>query len=205
MRAYIFFPSTVKHLFLEMNTPAHWNLSAENLHAHCVVFDVYKEHFAHPTDGRHGDFYVARAPDWVTVVPVTIDGKIILVNQFRFGIRELSWEFPGGVIDSGEDFLRAAVREVVEETGYRGDEPIVLGNAASNPAIFNNRCHFVLIENCRKVETTNFDANEEIEMKLASPDEVLTLARNGEMKHALMLTALAKVLLLRPDIFSRKE
>lgn len=184
-----------------MNPPAHWNLTEENLHAQCVVFDIYKEHFAHPTDGRHGDFYVAHAPDWVTVVPVTSDGKILLVNQFRFGIRELSWEFPGGVIDKGEDFLHAAAREVAEETGYRGDPPILLGSAASNPAIFNNRCHFVLIENCRKTESTNFDANEEIEMKLATPGEVLELARNGQMKHALMLSALAKALLVRPDIW----
>lgn len=185
-----------------MKTPSLWQLTRETLHAPCVVFDVYKEHFAHPADGRHGDFYVAHAPDWVTVIPVTSEGKILLVNQFRFGIRELSWEFPGGVIDEGEDFIRAAVREVAEETGYRGNEPIVLGNAASNPAIFNNRCHFVLIENCRKTEETNFDANEEIEMKLATPAEVLELARSGQMKHALMLTALAKALLLRPDIFA---
>lgn len=184
-----------------MKSPAHWNLTQENLHAKCVVFDVYKEHFVHPTDGREGDFYVAHAPDWVTVIPVTSEGKILLVNQFRFGIRELSWEFPGGVIDKGENFLEAAVREVAEETGYRGNAPIELGNAASNPAIFNNRCHFVLIENCRKVEETHFDANEEIEMKLATPQEVLALARNGEMKHALMLTALSKALLLRPDIW----
>ena len=184
-----------------MPTPRHWILNRETLHSSCVVFDVYKEHFSHPTDGRCGDFYVAHAPDWVTAIPVTSEGKILLVNQFRFGIRELSWEFPGGVIDKGENFLEAAVREVAEETGYRGNAPIVLGNAASNPAIFNNRCHFVLIENCKKTEDTHFDANEEIEMKLASPQEVLELARNGEMKHALMLTALSKAILLRPDIW----
>ena len=73
-----------------MSVPALWNLTRENLHAPCVVFDVYKEHFRHPTDGREGDFYVAHAPDWVTAVPVTRDGKIILVRQFRFGIRRLS-------------------------------------------------------------------------------------------------------------------
>lgn len=186
-----------------MKTPAHWTLTRDTLHAPCVVFDVHKEHFCHPNDGREGDFYVAHAPDWVTVIPVTQDGKIILVNQFRFGIRELSWEFPGGVVDKGEDFLSAAVREVAEETGYTGNTPIVLGSAASNPAIFNNRCHFVLIENCVKTADTDFDANEEIEMKLATPAEVCDLACSGEMKHALMLTALAKALLIRPDIFKR--
>lgn len=183
-----------------MSKPACWTLTRDDVHARCVVFDVHKEHFRHPRDGREGDFYVAHAPDWVTVVPVTKDGKIILVNQFRFGIRALSWEFPGGVIDGGEDFLSAAAREVREETGYAGTA-LPLGNAAANPAIFNNRCHFVLLEDCIKVSDTHFDANEEIEMKLAAPAEVLELARSGEMKHALMLTALAKAMLVRPEIW----
>lgn len=185
-----------------MKYPALWNLTQETLHSSCVVFDVYKEHFKHPEDGREGDFYVAHAPDWVTAIPVTRDRKIILVNQFRFGIRDLSWEFPGGVVDKGEIFVEAARREVLEETGYTGNAPIILGNAASNPAIFSNRCHFVLIENCEFTAPTNFDANEEIEIRLATPAEVMELARTGEMKHALMLTALAKAILMRPDIFA---
>lgn len=186
-----------------MSAPSCWTPTLEELHAKCVVFDVYKEHFAHPKDGREGDFYVARAPDWVTAIPVTRDGQIIMVNQFRFGIRRLSWEFPGGVIDPGEDCVHAAVREVSEETGYAGDPPFPLGSAASNPALFNNRCHFVLIENCIRTSDTHFDANEEIEMKPVSPAEVLRMARDGEIVHALMLTALSKALVLRPDIFSR--
>lgn len=182
-------------------TPAFWNIEKEELHAPCVVFDVYKEFARHPRDGRTGTFYVAHAPDWVTAVPVTRDGKILLVNQYRFGVRRLSWEFPGGVIDKGEDFLHAAAREVEEETGYSG-KAIPLGNVSSNPAIFNNRCHFVLIEDCVRTAETHFDANEEIETRLCEPAEVLEMARNGEMHHALMLGALAKTLLLKPEIFA---
>lgn len=187
-----------------MSTPKIWNLQHADCHAKCVVFDIYKEHFAHPTDGRSGDFYVAHAPDWVTAIVVTRERKIVLVNQFRFGVRELSWEFPGGVIDPGEDYLHAAVREVAEETGYTGDAPISLGCAASNPAIMNNHCHFVLIENCVRTTETHFDKNEEIETRLATPQEVLEIARSGQMQHALMLTTLAKAMLLRPDLFAEK-
>jgi len=185
-----------------MSTPRPWNLTNETLFAKCAVFNIFKKHFEHPTDGRAGDFFVAHAPDWVIGVPVTRDKKIVLVKQFRFGIRELSWEFPGGIIDAGETEVHAAAREIVEETGFTGDLPIYLGDAASNPAIFNNHCHFVLIENCMKTSDTNFDANEEIETRLAEPAEVLELARSGKIVHALMLSALAKTMLARPDIFS---
>lgn len=186
-----------------MSTPKPWNLTNETSFANCVVFKIFKKHFEHPTDGRAGDFYVAHAPDWAICIPVTREGKIILVNQFRFGIRNLSWEFPGGIVDPGESPTQAAVRETAEETGYTGDAPIALGSVASNPAIFDNRCHFTLIENCIRTLDTHFDANEEIETRLASPAEVLALARDGGIVHALMLAAIGKAMLARPDIFNR--
>lgn len=188
-----------------MSSPKPWNLTNETPYANCAVFNIFKKHFEHPTDGRAGNFFVAHAPDWVIGVPVTRDGKIILVNQFRFGIRELSWEFPGGIIDGDESVTHAAAREIAEETGFTGDTPISLGNAASNPAIFNNHCHFVLVENCVKTSDTHFDSNEEIETRLCEPAEVLALAREGKIVHALMLSALSKAMLLRPDIFSQKN
>ena len=79
-----------------MSAPARWLVQHEALHADCRVFRVYKEHCHHPLDHREGDFFVLRANDWVLALPVTAEGRLVLVRQHRFGTRALSVEPPGG-------------------------------------------------------------------------------------------------------------
>ena len=91
-----------------MSAPARWSVQHEALHADCKVFRVYKEHSLHPLDKREGDFFVIHANDWVLALPLTDDGRLVMVRQFRFGLQDLSTETPGGVIDAGEDPILAA-------------------------------------------------------------------------------------------------
>ena len=123
-----------------MSAPARWLVQHEALHADCRVFRVYKEHCHHPLDHREGDFFVLRSNDWVLALPVTADGRLVLVRQHRFGTRALSVEPPGGVIEAGEDPCVAAARETVEETGYLGGRATLLGTVAPNPAKCSSHC-----------------------------------------------------------------
>ena len=93
-----------------MSAPARWFVQHEALHADCKVFRVFKEHCNHPLDHREGDFFVIHANDWVLALPITADGKIVMVRQYRFGIRDLSTEPPGGVRETKEDPLLTAAR-----------------------------------------------------------------------------------------------
>ena len=61
-------------------------------------------------------FYVNEYPDWVNVFALTEEGQVVMVKQYRHGIREISIELPGGVIDEGETPEEAARRELMEET-----------------------------------------------------------------------------------------
>ena len=63
--------------------PSLWVPGDENLHAQCKVYDVYKRHYRHPGDGRSGDFYIIHCNDWVQTLPLTEDGQVILVRQYR--------------------------------------------------------------------------------------------------------------------------
>src|ERR1700712_4538638 len=64
-------------------------------------------------------YYVLEYSNWVNVFPVTTDGKVVLVKQYRYGIGQWSIEVPGGIMDEGEtDPMLAAQRELLEETGY---------------------------------------------------------------------------------------
>ena len=67
------------------------------------------------------DYYVLEYPPWVNIIPITEDGKIVMVTQYRHGIGRILTEIPAGVMEK-EDVspLAAAQRELMEETGYGG-------------------------------------------------------------------------------------
>ena len=172
------------------STPAHWIRGADRSLLQTRVFGVRASKFRHPDRVDEKEFFVIDPPDWAMVVPVTPDGKLVMVRQFRFGSEQLSWELPGGVIERGEDPKVAAVRELREETGYAGGEPTLLGSVHPNPAIQSNRAHVILVPDVVRKAETAWDEDEEIAMELTPVDDVLRRARNGEVTHALMLNAL---------------
>ena len=95
-----------------------WEKGATRSLAATRIFDVQGVQFRHPVRGTEREFVVIDAPDWVNVLALTPDHRLVMVNQFRYGTDAFSWEIPGGVIDRGEDPVTAGVRELREETGY---------------------------------------------------------------------------------------
>lgn len=182
--------------------PADWEIREEALHADCRIFQVLRRRYKHPHDHREGDFFVIRCSDWVLALPVTTDGRLVLVRQYRFGTQNLSWEPPGGVLDPGEDPLTAAVRETREETGYTGTDARLIGACSPNPAILGNRAHFALIENCSLSDALELDENEEIETGLFTGDEAAAMVLDGRIHHAVAVNALFHLRAVRPDLFS---
>ena len=182
--------------------PADWEIREEALHADCRIFQVLRRRYRHPHDNREGDFFVIRCSDWVLALPLTADGRLVLVRQYRFGTRNLSWEPPGGVLDEGEDPLTAAVRETREETGYTGTRARIIGACSPNPAILGNRAHFALIEDCALTDALELDENEEIEVGLFTPDEAVAMVLDGRIHHAVAVNALFHLRALRPELFS---
>jgi 8-oxo-dGTP pyrophosphatase MutT (NUDIX family) len=167
-----------------------WEPVSRERVADCRVFQVDRAWFRHPGRAVTHDFFVIESPDWVNIVAVTTGGELVLVSQFRFGAREFCWEIPGGLLDLGEDPIAAGRRELREETGFAGGEARLLGSVWPNPAIQNNRCHFVLIEGVRHTPERAWDEHEEIESIHLPVDEVFARARAGEIVHPLTLTAL---------------
>ena len=169
--------------------PSSWDVLSDEREADCRIFEARRLRCRHP-DGREGDFFVLDTSDWVNVVALTPSDELVMVCQYRFGSDQLSWEVPGGVIDPGESPVDAAVRELREETGFVGEKARILASCRPNPALFRNRCHFVLVEESKLVAATSFDANEELETRLLPLSEAVSWVRAGRIDHALSLDAL---------------
>lgn len=170
--------------------PSHWEVQARDLHADCRVFSVQRKSCRHPERGTEREFFSIHSRNWVNVLALTPEQNLVLVNQFRFGVEQCSLEIPGGIIDEGEDPLVAGVRELEEETGFVGTSARILGSVWPNPAIMDNLCSFALVEDAVPQSALKWDADEEIEVVLAPVDRVLEWARNGKIRHSLVLNAL---------------
>ena len=162
------------------------------------IFRIRKDRYRFEPTAAEQDFVVLDSPDWVNVVPITGDGQLVLVRQYRHGIRRSSLEVPGGIVDPGESPEAAAVRELEEETGYVPGHVRPLGRISPNPAIQNNYCHMYVAEGCRRVARPRLDPFERIELVLTSPDEIPGLVQSEEICHSLAINSLALAGLLRP-------
>src|SRR5438046_2389724 len=126
-----------------------WKKIASKKLGHYRVYDVRSDTKISPRTGEQHDFYIIEAVNWVNVIPITTDGKIVMVEQYRHGSDTIELEIPGGMMDPGEtDPVSTGTRELSEETGYVGKNARLLGQIFPNPAIMNNVCHTVLVEDC---------------------------------------------------------
>ena len=170
--------------------PSRWEKLGRALRTKTAVFDIFNVRYRHPARGAERDFVVIQAPDWVNVIALTPERRLVLVRQFRYGIDEFSLELPGGVIEPGEDPVAAGLRELREETGYAGTSARLLGSVHPNPAIQSNRCHFVVVESAVPTHAQDWDPDEEIQVSTEPVDDVYALARAGGISHGLVLDAL---------------
>lgn len=170
--------------------PARWEKLSQTTRLETRILDVLGVRYRHPLREVERDFVVINSRDWCNIVALTPDNQLVLVRQFRYGVNEFSLEIPGGIIDAGEDPIAAGIRELREETGFVGSSARLLASVHPNPAIQNNRCHFVLVEGAELRAPLGWDHDEEIEVQTAPVDEVLAWARAGRITHSLVVCAL---------------
>jgi len=154
------------------------------------IFKMRRDKRRSPRTGQEHSFFVLQSPDWVNVVPLTPDGRVVMIYQFRHGTEEVTLEIPGGMVDPHEnDPAESVRRELLEETGYAAEEIIHIGTVDPNPAFLNNQCHTYLALNARWQQPPQLDGAEDIEVALVPLEDVPALIGNGRITHALVVAA----------------
>jgi ADP-ribose pyrophosphatase len=153
------------------------------------IFSIRTDTAISPRTGAAHDFYIIETRDWVNIIPLTLDHRVVMVRQYRHGSKTVTLEIPGGLVDPGDTPEEAAARELLEETGYRAEEMVKIGVSNPNPAIFTNRCYTFVAGNVMKVRDLMPDPTEDIEVVLIPLLDIPELIRKGEIDHAIVISA----------------
>mgnify|MGYP001822662293 CR=1 FL=1 len=135
---------------------------------------------------------VVNAPDWVNIIPILDDGRVVLIRQWRYGTAASCLEIPGGLIDPGENAEEAAARELLEETGYHARKIRPLGTTHPNPAFLSNRLTTYLATDLERVEPDREEFGVDDEQIIVEPTplgDIPALIQDGAITHALVIAA----------------
>ncbi|MBI1937805.1 MAG: NUDIX hydrolase [Ignavibacteriales bacterium] len=148
------------------------------------VFDVKVDEIIYNGTGNKAERQVAVHPGGAVVAPVTNDGKIILITQYRYPHNETILELPAGKLEPGEDPQECASRELTEETGYTSKKITKLGKIYTTPGFCDEVLHIYLAENLEPGDHAREEGEEGIEVFELTLDEIDKKICNGEIVDA---------------------
>lgn len=136
-------------------------------------------------------FYTFSYPDWVQVVALTSDDRIVLVRQYRHGARAHTLELPGGAMDTTDPGpLETAARELREETGYVASSLQHVCSLHPNTATHRNQCHTVLALDVLPSARPAHEAGEDIVVETMPLAAVVAGLNAGLLAQAMHVAAL---------------
>lgn len=160
------------------------------------IEEIYKAHIFSAEkikielpDGKQRYYDMVRHGPAVVIVPVTEDGKILFVRQYRLGAEKELLELPAGMINYGEDPDPAAARELREETGLEASEMIRLGGFYASAGYCSEYLNIYLARDL-KWNPLPQDDDEFISNISMSVEEAYTLVENGGMEDSKTIAAL---------------
>ena len=167
-----------------------WNVHDEELVVEYPIFSLHEMQSSSAIDAsKKGTFVYLNCPNWVNVIALTPENRIVFVEQYRHGIRDITLEIPGGLCDGREETIQTGVRELAEETGFVGENAELIGVVQPNPAYQNNRCHTIVVRNAHQIQQQRLDEHEEIRVCTYTVAEAEDFIQRGMIQNAMVVSA----------------
>ena len=161
--------------------------------------ELYDDTWEMP-DGRTRDgFHHLVLPEYAVVVPVTDDGRFVMIREFKTGPDALCLNAPAGGLHAGETPLDCARRELLEETGYAAREWRPLGSFVVDGSTGAGRGHLFLAHGASRVGAPELDDTEEIEVVLLDGPALRAALASGGITMMPTACAVGLALLALPD------
>jgi len=137
-----------------------------------------------------GDWECIRHPGGALAVPVTSEGKLILLSQYRFAAQGRLLEFPAGTIEANENPFSTIQREIEEETGYHANKWQKLGEFFLAPGYSDEIIYAFLAQDLQPLEKPpEQDEDEDMETVFLTPEELEKAILSGEPVDAKSVTS----------------
>lgn len=125
------------------------------------------------------------AGDAVVIIPITVDENIVMIVQSRPNTKDtISIELPAGMVDVGEDFENAAIREMLEETGYVAENVYELEWHYQDQGCSEAIIKTFVADGCKKVREKQLSGGEALDYVEMSYEEVLKMIKTNEINDA---------------------
>ncbi len=173
-----------------MNIPKKWTLiSKKDISPH-AWFPLEMRTYKLPNGTVVDDFSVATMPDVAMIVPITKEGNIVLVRQFKPGFGDVVIEFPAGRIEKHhKDIKETAIHELEEETGIHVDHVEYFGILAGFVTKATEKVHCFIARDVEFNSKQHLDKNEDIEVFVLSPQEFENMIDRNEIVAAITIAA----------------
>lgn len=142
-------------------------------------------------DGKEAIREIVRHPGAVCVIPVTDEGDVIMVKQYRYAFEQVMLEIPAGKLEPGEDPLEAVKRELEEESGAVAHNIEYMGEIFTTVAIFDEKIHAYLATEL-EFKKAHPDDDEFLEVEKIPLSTLVDMVMKGEIKDAKTQIAILK-------------
>jgi ADP-ribose pyrophosphatase len=146
------------------------------------VFGVRRDEVVEPGDLRVTREVITHSGS-VVVLPVFDDGKILMIQQYRYAARQYLWELVAGRVDKGESVKKAGSRELKEETGYKAKRFSEFLEVFPSPGFLEERMHILLAQGLTEGESEP-EADEKMISRVFPVHEVVDMMQRGDLRDA---------------------